>query len=437
MSGKRNKRVPADGRRFSVRFAVFVLFLLFFASVSVPAVVLTAAAESAVYREETTGIEAELADAGAAPGDAVLYATVGRWFQADPGASGVNAYLDGSLYWQQITLHLKGDADYSGSATVRIPLLSDGPVDSVKEVVLPLDPEAPDAGLTDVSFSVADAVLTVGLELPAFLYIGVTDPSYLAAVPGDTVEPYVPTVGEQIQNTLDGFRDSILEKWSELTDSLMNSGRDSFNAFLLSDWMATYKVYVQDVVNAVYEIVYPFGVFVAIIAWAFSVAAAGFTLNLDPGNRNSIIRAVLQLLIGLTLLSVTPKLLTMILSFANSLKTAIVGQVLVTDGHAFIQLIFSLKIYLSMALLGVMQCVSPLFIGTATGNESTRRFAVGFLKQYGLCCLEMVFVTIYVLIIDRLEDIFNLSSPLYDLVITVVLSVSVFTVDKKFEKMIH
>ncbi len=432
MNRKRNRRSPANVRRVSVCLTVVLLLLL---SAAAPVPALSASAEGGGYRDGASGIEAEPADASAVPPGAALHATVGRWFQIEPGASGVAAYLDDSLYWQQITLHLRGDTDYSGSAVVRIPLLSDGGVDSVKAVVLPPDPAAPNAGLIDAAFSVAGSVLTVDMQLPAYCYIGASDPNALAAVPGDALNPQEPSVGEQIGDALEGFRDGILDWWNGFVGGLVTGPADRFNEFLRSDWTAAYRANVLDVVNAVYRIIYPFGVFIAIIAWAFGVAAAGFTLNLDPGNKYSILRAVLQLLIGLTLLSAAPQLLMIIFSIVNSLKTAIVGQVQATSGHTFIQFVFSLKIYLSMALLGTLQCVSPLFLGTAAGNESTRRFAVNFLKAYGLCCLEMVLVTVYVLIVDRLESVFGWSNGwLWDLLISIVLSVSVFTIDRKFER---
>ena len=115
----------------------------------------------------------------------------------------------------------------------------------------------------------------------------------------------------------------------------------------------------------------------------------------------------------------------------------IVGEVQATSGHSFILFIFELKVYLNLARVAVLQCVSPLFVGSTSGNEGVRRFAVNFFKEYLLCCMELVLVTVYILIVDRLEAYFSMSSLFYGILASIVLSISVFTIEKRFEKLFH
>ena len=76
----------------------------------------------------------------------------------------------------------------------------------------------------------------------------------------------------------------------------------------------------------------------------------------------------------------------------------------------------------------------------AAGGEGVRRFTTNFLKEYGLRCMEIVLVTLYVLMVDRIENSYSVTNNLgliSRILMPVVLSVSVFTIDKKFEKLFH
>ena len=79
-------------------------------------------------------------------------------------------------------------------------------------------------------------------------------------------------------------------------------------------------------------------------------------------------------------------------------------------------------------------------MGAAAGGEGVRRFTTNFLKEYGLRCMEIVLVTLYVLMVDRIENSYSVTNNLgmiSRILMPVVLSVSVFTIDKKFEKLFH
>lgn len=422
-------------RNLKSRGLIFLLGFLLLTAVCSPALLTTAVAEGEIttLQDSTTGIEVDI-ETDALPENAILRVAVGRRIQFELNPGGVADYLDQSLYWQGITISVWGNTDYNGSATVRIPLVvavdSVAEVGSVKEILIPPDPDLPDRGLVDVdSFSVNSNELTVELNIPAFIYIGVTDPNVRILVPGDEIAP-----GHDIGPSWDEMRDDFFD-W--LGETFLPEGGSTFNTFLQSDWTSNYSSVILDVVNDIYKVVYPFGIFIMLIAWIFNIGVSGFTMTLDPTNKYSILRALMQLFVGLILLTATPELLMLIFSFGNQLKNLVVGTVQATSNHGFIQAIFQLKIYLNLAYIAVLQCVSPLFIGTVSGNEATRRFAVNFLKEYGLRCMELVLVTLYILIIDRLENIFNWSEPLMDMIITIVLSISVFTIDKKFEKLFH
>ena len=420
-------------RNLKTRGLIFLLTFLLLAAVCSPALLTTAAAEGEIttLTNDVTGIEVDV-ETDALPTNAVLYVSVSHRIQFELNPGGVADYLDQSLYWQPIVIRVRGDTDYSGSATARIPLTgavdSTIDVDSVKEVLMPPDPSLPDAGLVDAPFTVAADVLTVTLDIPATVYVGVTDPNVRIPVPGDEIEP-----GHDIGPSWDEMRDDFFDWFGDL---FPESG-STFNTFLQSDWTSSYSSAILDVVNDLYKVVYPFGIFIMLIAWIFNIGVSGFTMTLDPTNKYSILRALMQLFVGLILLTVTPELLMLIFSLGNQLKNLVVGTVQATSNHSFIQAIFQLKIYLNLAFIAVLQCVSPLFIGTVSGNEPTRRFTVNFLKEYGLRCMELALVTLYILIVDRLENIFNWSAPGMDLLLTIVLSISVFTIDKKFEKLFH
>lgn len=229
----------------------------------------------------------------------------------------------------------------------------------------------------------------------------------------------------------------VLDLPNAIDRFVKDQSKDEFNNFLQEDWTGVYQRSLLGVVNRVYEVLYPFGVFVMLIAWALSVGASGFTMTLDPTNKTSILRAILQLLVGMVLLTATPQLLMLIFSLCHGIKALIVGEVQATSGHSFILFIFELKVYLNLARVAVLQCVSPLFVGSTSGNEGVRRFAVNFFKEYLLCCMELVLVTVYILIVDRLEAYFSGYSLIYGILASIVLSISVFTIEKRFEKLFH
>ena len=152
--------------------------------------------------------------------------------------------------------------------------------------------------------------------------------------------------------------------------------------------------------NRVYEIVYPFGVLILVLAWAFGMTHAGLTLSLDPGNRYSVVRAALQLLIGMMFLSAGPRILQLIFSLLQSIRVQIAGRLSTLQLHWFVLSILRIKCSISFVKIVLMQCISPLYMGAFSGGEGTRRLAVNCLKEYLILCFEGVYVTVFLLLAD-------------------------------------
>lgn len=425
------------------RSLVFLLLLLVLGT-AFSAAAFTAAAEggegdeTTTFRDPKTGIEADI-KTSALPANAKFNVVVNRTTTGE--------YLDPGLYWQPFTLIVKGDSsNYEGTATVRIYFdvnITDNSVERVIKVAIveKVDPENPPQP-TDVSFSVENDILTMEVELPAIVYIGSTG-GHLVTMPGDYVDNSDSFVsGEGFLGWVDDMRDAFWD-WE---NELWKPAAQKFNEFLRDDWTWMYNFRLAPLVENIYTVLYPFGVFILILSWAGSVTASGFSLDLDPRNKYSIFRAIMRLLVGIALLSATPKLLSVIMSFCNQIRLQIVENFEVRAGHSFILFVFKLKILLNLAHIALLQSISPLFVGTAAGSEGVRRFSISFFKEYALRCIELTIVTIYILFIDALEELFDLSGNIltgnilglsYSLIAWIALSLSVFMIDKKFEKLFH
>ncbi len=192
-----------------------------------------------------------------------------------------------------------------------------------------------------------------------------------------------------------------------------------------------YTAAMQETVSKLYNIFYPFGVAILIISWAFGVCSSGLSLNLEPSNRNSILRAILQLIIGLWYLASAPQIMMVIWSMSTSV-CARIGSAFTRDPSWMtdfwfwiVVLILNIIIMLNFAKCALLQCISPLFSGFAAGGEGARRMAVGFLKEFARCCLIPPVTIAY----------FYLCQPLYDsaigLISTIAIGVSLFGIGKK------
>ena len=420
---------------------------------------------------DATGIEVDV-ETSALPRGMTVYLSVGVTPNAVLDPTENFDELDKDFFWQAVMLTIQNNRNesvYDGPATIRFPIdESSGTVEGVYTVTS-LMADTP----VRVAFSTADGFLTMRADIPTYFLIGATDLR--------TLLPYSPPdPDDEEEKIVDGILDGIKDFFGEMFDDIgvfleaafggigdtlndigsafhdfvnwvfdlpnaisryfEDKSRDEFNDFLQKDWTSTFSHALLGVVNDVYEIFYPFGVFVMLIAWCFGVTQAGFTLNLDPTNKYSIIRALLQLLVGMVLLTITPWLLMLIFSLCNGIRLLVASQVQAVAGHSIVLFIFQLKIYLNLAYIALLQCVSPVFMGAAAGGEGVRRFTTNFLKEYGLRCMEIVLVTLYVLMVDRIENSYSVTNNLgliSRILMPVVLSVSVFTIDKKFEKLFH
>lgn len=488
-------------RNFKSRGLIFLLVFLLLAAVCSPALLTTAAAEDETSTTMTTsvdwskidfylkptlqpttvvenggvttlindatGIEVDV-ETSALPRGTTVYLSAGVTPNAVLDPTENFDELDKDFFWQAVMLTIQNNRNesvYNGPATIRFPIdESSGTVEGVYTVTS-LMADTP----VRVAFSTADGFLTMRADIPTYFLIGATDLRALL--------PYSPPDPDDEDGIVDGILSGIEDFFGEMFDdigvffeaafggigdTLSDIGSafhdfvnwvfdlpnaisryfdekdtNQFNDFLTQDWTAVYQRSLLPIVNKIYTILYPFGVFIMLVAWALSVGASGFTMTLDPTNKTSILRAILQLLVGMVLLTATPQLLMLIFSLCHGIKALIVGEVQAADGHSFILLIFQLKVYLNLARVAMLQCVSPLFVGSTSGNEGVRRFAVNFFKEYLLCCMELVLVTVYILIVDRLEAYFSGYSLIYGILASIVLSISVFTIEKKFDKLFH
>lgn len=203
--------------------------------------------------------------------------------------------------------------------------------------------------------------------------------------------------------------------------------------FLKTDLNIWWNNHMKNIANNVYKTMYPFGVAVLVVAWAAGVMSSGITLSLDPGNKYSLIRAGLQLLIGMVLLSVMPKLLGFIFSLCNQLHLTI-AEIGLTEGHGFITTICELMLYLLVLRATLLQCIAPIFAGAAAGGETMRRMAINFIKEYIIICMQLPFMTIYIILVDRMMGRAGID---LGLIASIVIAVSVFTVNKHLEKLFH
>ncbi len=158
-----------------------------------------------------------------------------------------------------------------------------------------------------------------------------------------------------------------------------------------------------------YSITYPIGFAIMIISWCLGIAKAGINTAMDFKDKNSLIRAFMSLMIGITALMLAPWLMTVLVGASQSLcetlsitlgTRGVIEEILDNIGgekniwmlpnesifNIIVFLILDLVLMLNILWIALLQCISPLFIAFF-GGESTRKLAINFVKEYIIALL--------------------------------------------------
>lgn len=240
---------------------------------------------------------------------------------------------------------------------------------------------------------------------------------------GDTIYDYVKnmTYENRLQvydDTLDytkemSYRDQM-KVWNAVFNGDyyiedLNTRRDQSNIQDVVDDVNGWERYMGDgtrnVIESIYRILFPFGMLVLVVCWAAGVCSAGCSLNLDPQNRNSIIRAILQLLIGLAYLAYAPQVANLLVTVSAGLCNTIQNSISLPQDTPYggialslISEVLKMVFLLNTARIALLQCIAPLFAGAAAGGEQSKRIAINFAKEYLSCCLVPPITLIFFLL---------------------------------------
>lgn len=235
-----------------------------------------------------------------------------------------------------------------------------------------------------------------------------------------------------IVETLTGLMNVVGGIVTTVTGLLIENTPEQLDALLQRDWASWYNSNLSGVVSRIYTLVYPFGVILMLLSWTAACSSAGLTLNFEPNNRNSLIRAMLQLIIGIFVLSYTPWLLGVTFKFFDMLRLNIASRFGMLRPHVLILHVTQIQMYLSMLRIALLQCISPIFAGCAAGGESLRRFAVNFAKEYATICIEMLVVTIYIILADRAINTWDAQ---WDLIASAAIVFSSLSISKRLSRL--
>ena len=203
---------------------------------------------------------------------------------------------------------------------------------------------------------------------------------------------------------------------------------------------------INSIISTLYNVTYPIGIIAMILAWIFGIVKSSTNTALDIKDKNSLIRSMLGLVIGLAAMTAAPYVLTVLTSISNWLCVRISSISIISffdiykdesflkmteDGvlnlYGYIQCYFidgveGLKFeigspqYLSSGLyfiygiilviviefvfclnmlwLALLQVVSPIFIGLCVSGIA-RKFTFNFIKEYFKALLMPVLSLIY------------------------------------------
>ena len=212
------------------------------------------------------------------------------------------------------------------------------------------------------------------------------------------------------------------------------------------------------VIASIYNITYPIGLVVMLLCWTFGMVKSTISSSLDIKDRGSIVRAVLNLIIGLIAVSVAPQILTVLTGASEWLYSVIFSEIFpkVEDfelkisttrltfhfldiSRGVLELILltvvQFVLTLNIVWIALLQSLSPIFIG-CFGSEGTRKIGMNFVKEY-LKALLVPSITIiyYVLSYSILGE-----PALYGngLITAIVLGISMVSIaSKKLDKLIN
>ena len=216
---------------------------------------------------------------------------------------------------------------------------------------------------------------------------------------------------------------------------------------------------VNDIISAAYNITYPIGMAVLLLTWAFGIAKGHLISSLDMREKNSLLRAVLSLVIGLGAMTIAPAILSVLTSLSFTLCIQMEEKVLqlaVEYGHfdlESIRLMISLidetntqqtvfgvvilfvhfVLILNILWIALLQALSPIFVA-CLGNEGTRKLGMNFVKEYFKALLLPAVTTLYLSLVMALLDGINS----LDLILALVLGFSTLGIaGKKLDKLIN
>lgn len=203
----------------------------------------------------------------------------------------------------------------------------------------------------------------------------------------------------------------------------------------------------NNAIAAIYRITYPLGLGILLVSWGFGVFKAGITSALDMKERNSLVRSVLDLIIGLCALSVAPQAMTVILGLSANLCEVInqiwvdatpTGQTAAGWAVVIVGLIVGLVLGLNTLWLATLQAISPIFIG-CFGGSSSKKIGLNFVKEYLKAALIPVITVIYYkLMITIVGQYISNLIVILEIIIGLVFGISVLGVaGKKLDKLIN
>lgn len=208
---------------------------------------------------------------------------------------------------------------------------------------------------------------------------------------------------------LDSTIPEDVDKSEEKRQKVLADGGRTFVSDLLNDR-----------INRMYEVLYPFGIIIMLVCWMIGMTKSGLNATFDIKDKDSIARSMIDLVIGIGLLALTPWLIEVMTSLGFDLcdKVGIAWRPEIYDkddsGGVVRWVIEALGIdtfkdelilvfikgtlVLNIMRMALMQCLAPLSIGCIAGGDRTKNMSFGWLKEYLKLCLLPGVTAVYICI---------------------------------------